>query len=221
MKIISKNSGRVIQPLVNDEIRPEGGYYIPEVIRLTSERYGFTQIPTIDEARTGGAVFKDGRMIAGTSKFAIFEIAVFSDSIAVETANTETARLALDDILAWSADVLHFRQPKTIIPRVYDSAVVVEFEHSIDHIFGAVDQLCQLLQVGFRTTYESSGDVHIGSISVGCDPLESAPQLRRKWSIERRAGVKFDANRYFSFAPVDTDTHLKMLEKFEDIALQG
>ena len=50
MKIISIDTGRANQKLNPDEVRPVGGYYVPEAIRLLSDRYGFSQAPTLEDA---------------------------------------------------------------------------------------------------------------------------------------------------------------------------
>ena len=68
MKIITNQGGRAYQKVVPDEVSPIGGYYIPDTMRLISVRYGFSQIPSMEDIKTKGVVFKDGRLIAGANK---------------------------------------------------------------------------------------------------------------------------------------------------------
>jgi hypothetical protein len=52
------------------------------------------------------------------------------------------------------------------------------------------------------------------NLIVGHDPMARKYGIA-PFSITRRAEARFSENKYFSEAPLPTDTHLKILEEFE------
>jgi hypothetical protein len=74
--------------------------------------------------------------------------------------------------------------------------------------------------IGKRISKEVSNNLKLpyefqpGGVSLGIDPEEQRIPVPA-FSIERREGVAFSENKYFSAAPVSTDTHLALIEEFE------
>jgi hypothetical protein len=77
-----------------------------------------------------------------------------------------------------------------------------------------------LSSIAERLTTEVSANLKLSSpfqpqaISLGLDP-EMQRIAVHPFSIERREGTPFSERKYFSAAPVSTDTHISLVEAFE------
>ena len=215
MKIISNERGRANQKLNPDEVRPVGGYYVPEAIRLLSDRYGFSQSPTLEEARTTGAIFKDGRLIAGVNKINLFEFGIHSDAIFATAQDTSSADFVLDDALTWAEQAIGLRQPSTALPRLYDNAIVVEFDVDIEKRLSVFNDLKHSYERMIQELYGEKTLSALYHMAISSDPLTSSLRLATSFSIERRVGSPFSSNRFFSVAPLRTEMHVELLEFLE------
>ncbi len=202
--------------LVADEVQPIGGFSLTELIRLISERYGFTKIPSINDAQTTGAVFGDGRLISGTRKINIQEMGILNNGIyATAQDTTTTADFILDDLLTWAEQAIGFRPPITKIPRKYDNGAVVEFETDIEERLNIFNELISSYNEMLASLYNEAVSVSFYKIGFAADPLEVKPSVNTNFTIERRIGMPFYSNRYFCLAPLKTEMHIELLEKFE------
>ena len=131
MKIISNEAGRAHQTFIADEVNPPGGYHVSDAIRLISERYRFSKIPSLEDAQSTGAIFTNGQLISGNQKINIQEIGVLKDAVFATAKDTTTAEFILDDLSTWAEQVVGWRPSITKIPRKYDNVAVVEFEAKI------------------------------------------------------------------------------------------
>ncbi len=215
MKIIINEAGRAHQILVPDEVRPIGGYYIPDVMRSISDRYGFSQTPSIENMKTTGGVFKDGRLISGVKKINIGEIGIFNDGIYATAEDTTTADFIIDDLITWSEQAVGLRPSITKIPRKYDNAVVVEFEADIENRLDIFNELIGLYNEMLANLYNEAISVSFCRIDFAFDPLEVKLSVNTRFTIERRLGSPFSSNRYHCIAPLKTEMHIELLEKFE------
>ena len=215
MKIISNEAGRARQMLVADEVHPIGGYYLTETIRLVAERYGFSQTPSFEDAQKTGAVFKDGRLVSGTKKINIQEIGYLNDGIYAIAQDTTTADFILDDLLTWAEQAVGLRPSITKIPRQYDNAAVVEFESDIEKRLDIFNELISSYNEMLASLYNEAVSVSLYQIGFAFDSLEANLLVNTKFTIERRIGLPFSSNRYYCIAPLKTEMHIELLEKFE------
>ena len=215
MKIISNETARAHQMLVADEVHPIGGYYLAELIRLISERYGFTQSPSSKDAQTMGLIFMGGRLVSGAQKFNIREIGILSDGIYAIAQDTTTADFIIDDLITWAEHAVGLRPSITKIPRKYDNAAVVEFEADIEERFDIFNELISSYKEMLASLHGKPVSVSLSQIGFAFDPLEVNLSVSTNFTVERRKGVPFSSNRYFCVAPLKTEMHIALLEKFE------
>ncbi len=215
MKIILNEAGRAHQILVPDEVRAAGNYYLPDAMRLISERYGFSQNPSIEDMRTTGGVFKEGRLVSGAKKINISEIGIFNDGIYALAEDTRTAHFILDDLITWAEEAVGLRPSITKIPRKYDNAVVVEFEADIEKRLDIFNELISSYNEMLASLYNETVSVSFYQIGFAFDSLEVKLAVNTKFTIERRVGLPFSSNRYYCIAPLRTEMHIELLEKFE------
>ncbi len=215
MKVISNEAGRAYQKLVADEVHPPGGYYLTDAIRAISERYGFTETPSIEDTKTTGAIFRGGRLVSGTKKINIQEIGFFSDGVYATIQDTMTADFVLDDLLTWAEQAFGLRPSITKIPRKYMNAAVVEFEASIEGCLNIFNKLISSYNEMLASLYKETVSASLYQIGFAFDSFEANLPVNTNFTIERRIGLPFSSNRYFSIAPLKTEMHIELLEKFE------
>ena len=215
MKVIVNDAGRAHQTLVADEVRPFGGYYLAELIRLISDRYGFSQTPSVENTKTMGAVFKDGRLVYGTRKINIQEIGFLRDGLYATAQDTTTADFVVDDLITWAEQAIGLRRSITNIPRKYDNAVVVEFEADIEERLGVFNEMIRSFNEVLSSMHNKPISTSFYRIDFAFEPTEVNLAINTRFTIERRLGSPFSSNRYHCIAPIKTEIHIEMLEKFE------
>lgn len=215
MRIITNQVGRVNQNWNPDEVLPIEGFHIPEAMRLVCERYGFSQVPDPEDVQTKGAVFKNGRLVSGTNKINVIEMGFFNDGVFATAQDTTKADFIVDDLITWAEQVLGLRSPITEIPKKYDNAVVVEFETDIGKHFSVLDGLIHSYSEALSSLYDQPISTSFSRVDFGFDPTEVNLAVGTRFTIERRLGSPFSSNRYHCVAPLKTETHIELLEKFE------
>lgn len=215
MKLISTEHGQVLLRFIADEVRPQSGIYLPDVLRGIAERYAFVTLPNLQDVLKDGAKFNQGQFIDGERTVEIKTLGLFSDGALAVALHTDDAVGVLDDLISWLEDRFGFRQPLTHDPRQFASSVVVEFERSIDMALGATQELKNAFATMLRVSYGWAVGIEASRIALACDPTKLPPQRTAELIIERRAGIPYDQNRYFSAAPLTTSVHLELLDNFE------
>ena len=222
MKIISIEVGRSTQLLIPDEVRPLANTYFPEMVGLLTERYGFSVQPSYSEAIAAGAKFVGGRLIGANEKINIIDLTVFSNGIQVSAANTSDSDHILEDIILWAENTLGYRPLQTLIPRLHESHIVVDFDNRADALIGIVEKLKSGFEKALAGAYGLQAPISLSGFSIGADPLQTNAQLpffagalRPEFGIVRRFNYPYSQNRFFSSAPLRTEAHIALLEELE------
>jgi hypothetical protein len=192
----------------------EGKLYFPDLVRGLVEQFNFQKYPlTLEEYDLKkGVNFFEGK--SGNQPIQKFS---FWDSIVVvETVSgTDESKAALEEILAWgkqkfglaytSDAVQHFAYVSDVT--FYSDAAILEFNSAATKLATSVGKELSAIwkePVAYQPT----------TLKIGHDPLSRKFDIA-PFMIERRGGVSFSQNKYFSEAPLPTHVHLELLEKFE------
>ena len=198
-----------------EDLNPRGSVYYPEVANALVERYEFKKFPTkieeFDESK--GIEFTDGR----AQGIVIDRVVILNSGIYIDTL-TETAasEAILHEALQWlSEDFGLVYTPEMIKRRAYISEVTF---HSIGNLLTIHPMLREIGRVTSAEIEENFGQSLIyepAGISIMYDKLQTAfgPGA---FIVQRREGVPFSDNKYFSSAPLKTDVHLRLLGQFEE-----
>jgi len=217
MRLISTEHGQSFQRFIGDELRPLSGLYVPDMLRAITERYAFGFAPALADALKDGAKFREGRMTQDGATIAIKELGIYNDGALVFSWNTDDAEAVVNDLLRWLTSDFGLREPTTLFPRRLSSSVTVEFHDSIDGAFQAFRAFTNEYAALLSKLYGWQFPLEAARLTFGSD-LTTMPQFTNAdFIIERRQGVPFTANRYFSSAPLPTSDHLKLLELFESV----
>jgi hypothetical protein len=221
MKLITTETGRILQLIVMEEIRPASGLYMPDLFQRISERYGFVVAPSnIPEAIVKGAKFNHGRLITPNRTIVISELGVYNDGVIVDTSNTDDAEHVCRDLITWANSTFRLRERQTIIPPRFSSVITVEFEREIEKIIKGINIFVARASAAFLHAYDMEIDAKLLRLSVNADPLTVIPMLNTQFYIERRIQRPYSENRYQAAAPLRTEEHVAMLETIEK-ALMG
>lgn len=215
MDLVSTEHGQAFQQFYAEEVRPLSGTYLPDLLRTIVERYAFTAVPTLDQAATEGAKFKTGRLIQGSHLIEIKDLGVFSDGVLAVCWNTDDAKIILDDLIMLAKNTFGFRHAITNFPIRFVSSVVVEFNESLDHALRMFQELRHDLERLVHNAYGLSAEIVASRVTLASDPTTLPPHTTVDFTIERRAGMPFSLNRYFSSAPLSTTSHLELLASLE------
>jgi hypothetical protein len=216
MKIIATETGRVVQLIIMEEIRPQSGIYMPALFQAVGDRYGFVARPQdLHAAITTGAKFNHGRLITPNKTMTISEIGIYNDGVIVDSLNTDDAEIILEDFILWTKNLLGLRDRITQIPRTYSSLVTVEFDKPVETALHGVEVFMRGLNVALKNAYGWNLEVSLLRLGVNADPQSVPPLRNTHFFIERRILRPYSENRYQSGAPLRTEEHLALLETIE------
>jgi hypothetical protein len=147
----------------------------------------------------------------------INEFALYQDGIIVTTrANTALLDDFLDDLLAWSQSALGIVQ--TDIPpheRHYESNVIVGLDIHEEKSLAFLGRTNKSLQEYQESYGLRPFEFAFGALQVANDTTTYGGKKPIPFTVVRRVNVPFEANVYFSTAPLKTDDHLAVLEALE------
>ena len=188
--------------------------FFPDLIKALAQRYSFQRSPqTIDELDLKkGIEFFGGR----SGDQPIQKFAIWNSVLVVETVSgTDQCKAVADNILEWATKEFDLSYvPGSIQKYAYVSDVSFYSDAPILDLNPIVRELNATLGKELSEIWHEHLEYQTLSIKFGHDPT-SRPFNIAPFSIERKGDSKFSENKYFSEAPLPTQTHLALLERFE------
>lgn len=214
MQLVSSEYGQSLQMLSMDEIRPDrGGFFVPDIAQAIVARYRFQSFP--ERIVVNQLVkFEQGTIELNGMNIPITGLDVYSDGFAIVARHTADADAVLDDFLQWGIRTFGLREPRTIIPRRYQSRLVVDMKDSSGNTFIKVfNKVTHVIS----SRFESEVPLGLTDLNIGPYPPTQYPFLHT-WIFQPRIVQPIVPNRYFSAAPLSTDDHFAMLQDIEAVA---
>jgi hypothetical protein len=219
MKILTQVNARVLWYVPTEDINPSGLDLIPVYASLQS-RYKFKVYPTKFEdlhPTTGGIVFARGSFGLGDGQAVeIVRFEIFGDGLMLDTRHsTGMSEQILGDILAFVSQSHRLTfEPAMVRKKAYVSEVVATTPQSLVFLSPKFQTFCSLL----TETCGEGFDFQPDQIRFGTDSERTPIPIR--FRFERREGVAFRDNRYFSLAPTTTDKHQQILDALEALLVE-
>ncbi len=213
MQLVGSETGQSLQLVPMDEVRPlRGGVFIPDMIAAIVARYRFQSTSPRTEANQP-LKFEIGLMKSGGLMIPISGLDIYNDGFVMNTRNTDDFDVVMDDFITWASHTFNLREPRTWLPRRYQSRIIVDLERPAGDIFIVNFAALNAIVRGAFGIEESLEP----QITFGPHPAGELP-MTRTWVFQPRIGQPHSPNRYFSAAPLQTGTHFQMLCDLEAAA---
>ncbi len=150
--------------------------------------------------------FADGEFDGLSAGLQIYADGLLGDS----KSSTTVSDRFLGDLLSWTAQEFRLNYTQDLVKtKAYESQIVFSSELSVRKKLKKLDQFARILE-GLSSKDPAQQD----AVAV----MFRGDQLgRHSFTFERRDGIPFSENRYYSKAAVPTEKHLELIETFEQI----
>jgi hypothetical protein len=218
MQLINVGLARSIWLFDINDLNPTGKSIFPEILVWLGEKYKFQIFPKslsdLDKEKKG-YIFTAGEFQTDENSVTV-NLSIFSDGIVAETwASTEKSDVFVEEILRSAATKYGLAvQPDTIRKKQYISEVTVRLDHHLNNLNPKITSFCDRINKFF--VRHNLPPFEITGMAFAPDTSASAykpPGLL----IERKMGVPFTENRFWSKSPFATKDHLLALEEFETL----
>jgi hypothetical protein len=149
------------------------------------------------------------------------QIAADFSAINIIAVTTDDADQIAEAVLEVLEKEFAFRSlSKTV--RSYASNLVFQFERSLEDYLRTLKEIQKIISPSMRAGVGVELEPMFERLTFAFDPL-ALPASKAQtpgFIIERRAGVPYSENRYFSGAPIRTRDHIHILERIEKV-LEG
>jgi hypothetical protein len=197
-----------------EDLNRDGTVYYPELTSALVERYGFMKYPTSasDFDENKGIEFIGGRF----NRWVIDKLVIVNSGVYLDTSvNTEASRSLWFDMMGWAVSTFGVTfKPEMIKRSVYVSNVTFHTDVPILAAHPIFAEIGNATTAEVENAYKHRLDYEPAAINITFDQtsikLGTAP-----FTIQRREGVPFEENKYFSTAPLRTEVHLELLERWE------
>lgn len=217
MKVISNEFGRIIVIYNRDEVMPEGGYYLPDIIELFTERYKFVKSPIPGNENGGLDIkFETGQIKSNGREINIKEMIIYDDGLTIVTSNTDSAKDVLEDVMEWLGPKIGLREPLSGPLTGLENHVVVDFDNPITKILDPFKILKSSFEGAMTIQYKQPVECYFTSFGIGADPSDPVKAPKAQFSISRRVGAPYTENRFYCVAPLSTSDHHNLLQVLDD-----
>lgn len=220
MKIIAYENCRVTMLFPLEEIVPLGGANDSDIIAKVQARYHFGRGPELksEEIAKNGYKFEGGHFNHAEMTVRIVDLALYRDGVVVNGIETEVVEAFLDDVVEFMRREFGFRDFITKPRKYFQSQIIVEFAQSPAKLIRSFDKITAAISDPLKRIYDLEVPVGFARLDFETDKTTTqASAAIQRFIIERRAGISFDRERYFSAAPMRTRDHLAVLEQIEGL----
>jgi len=212
MNLINVAVARSVWLFALDELNRGGVRLYPTVADAVIERYDFDEIKEGEYAPEKGLHLKNGSFHGSNNREIMVNLQIYNDGIVAETiSSTADTDSFIQDLLKWaSAEFGMNYHPGLVRQQIYHSELIVNADVDLDSICEKLRSFSELLSA--LPFFGQSQKQATSAIMFGSD---GKPEP--SFSFERRRGVPYADNRYFTRAALPTDDHLKLLEQFDRV----
>jgi hypothetical protein len=189
-----------------------------DTVKKLQERYSFAKVPTTYEElyptdpAQGGLRFLQGKFECDGQAIAV-DLHLLANLIIGDTrGSTDHSDLFLDEYIgnanATRSDVIMY-----IGPRLYVSQIEFTTEQSLETLVSpSVPAAARNLDRLVADSGAKASPFGVHAVTLNFDPTGLAQPVPSHFSVERRVGLPYSLNTYFSNAPLKTSEHVKLLE---------
>lgn len=205
---------RAIGFVETSDLNPRGRVFFPAIVPLIVERFSFQKYPSkpddFDESK--GVNFEAGYAF----ETSIDKLTVWANGIGVDVrSSTADAKKLLEQTLVWLKEETGLRYESGMLKRwAFLSQITFYSRANFNAINPAISRLASRLSAEVSTERGERFDFQFGGFSLAFDrSVKQAPVANLL--IQPRADTPFSEGKYFSEAPLSTESHIKLIEDFE------
>lgn len=197
-----------------EDLNLGGGVYYPELTAALVERYGFVKYPTsLDEFdEDKGIEFIGGK----SGKQVIEKLVILSSGIYLDTQrDTGTSERLWFEMMEWAVQKFGLTFKREMVKRcAYVSNITFHSDAPMLSTIPLFEQIGSITSSEVERNFGKRLDYKPAAISITFDQL-STKLGTAPFTVQRREGVPFEDNKYSSTAPLKTEVHLDLLERWE------
>jgi hypothetical protein len=132
---------------------------------------------------------------------------------------TEWSDAFLNDVVNWTTERFGFQKIVSGIRKVYSSTLVVDFERPLSRLIAGYEDISELISARTITLMPNQAPMQFSRLDFEIDKqtFNSGQVAVPKFVLERRGGVSFSQERYFTIAPMHTADHIEVLTEIEKL----
>jgi hypothetical protein len=215
MELVAIENSRIIY--LTQVHRPAGELYYPDAAEKLVERYSFVKYPSIEE------ITRQHPLVFGIGKYGVIqinELTIYQDGIIVSS-RSDTDRLDefISDLFEWSEKELGLiKMPASRPEKYYESAIIIKSDIDLAQVIAPKDDVAKIANDFFLEVVPNKQVYTLSGFALDCDPF-AFPSKRKplRFYVERRLGIPYSENIFFSQAPLPTKVHLAFLRALEDL----
>lgn len=224
----------VLQAQTAKAVRPVRGGFgsLPDAIKAVQEQYHFVGIPTDADivAATSTAAspivpvkpltFTQGKITVRQRVIAIEMLQVFAAGLLVATrTSTNDTDAITNEILGWISSHFDIAFEDLRSGCGHMSQIDFRFERPLNELLPHFSQVGRRLSVDLDEFFEFRAPYELTAVQFYFDKHKFPTFAPPVFKIDRRDGIPFDQNVYWSEAPVTTEHHVELLSEFEQACL--
>jgi hypothetical protein len=215
VQLIGYEASRVVQ--LTNVGRLAGGVVVAELAQQVVQKFSFLKFPTLDDLLKEGQTF-------GLGKFQgvqITELKVYSDGVIVSGGcNTNILDAFLQELFAFikadfGLDEIRVQEPE----KHFESSIMVRAERDLVPILSPPKRVTSLIEQTISGVVGREYEPTTVYFETDSDPLKLKMRRRpNRFTLERKIGLPFSTNAFYSQAPLKSDDHFALLEALEGLA---
>jgi hypothetical protein len=210
MNLLAIESSRII--FLMQTLRQLGQIYIPDAIARVKERYSFVKAPNPDQT-TLPLSFSIGKF----RNAQIAEFAIYNDGFIVSSASdTDLLDAFIEDLLKWAAKELDIKPLTGTTPeKFYESSIIVKADADLTSSATIGTDISRVVAPAMKAA-KISAPLKLSGVVFDFDTKDFLGKRKPfRLTVDRRIGIAFSENIFYSQAPFRTKDHLEILALFE------
>jgi len=197
-------------------VNPRGLSYKP-LLDAIKERYKFAKAPDsmLDRSQKTGLSFQQGQFVTPDGRDIYIGLEIYTDGMVASTSSsTNDSTVFLEDLASFAL-TKGFSWPEQI-GRGFTSTVLVETKGNLLSINPQLQRISQFIESRLISKDGKPRRFQVAALNFWSEDL-SKNFSPSPFKFERKIGENFEADIYYSEAPLQTDEHLALLEELENI----
>jgi hypothetical protein len=197
-----------------EDLNLGGEVYLPEVGAALVQRYGFLKYPIkpeeFDEGK--GIEFLSGRL----GKRVIDKLMILDSGLYLDTQiNTAASEELWYELMDWAVDTFGVTFKREMVKRrAYVSTITFFSDAPMLKLNSVFEEIGAVVNSEVEINFGRKLEYYPAAMSITYDQLLTKFGTAA-FTVQRREGVPFEEGKYFSTAPVKTEIHLDLLERWE------